>query len=102
MSKVNIKIEGISYQVDAGLTILEAHRLCKPVIATKTMGGFKTIENEVNGVLCEITAQAVAGTVEKFFKDNIFYNKIKQNLACVDYNDEFRRYREQWCELLEL
>jgi len=91
-----------SYEESLGLTILEAHRLCKPVIATKTMGGFKTIENEVNGVLCEITAQAVAGTVEKFFKDNIFYNKIKQNLACVDYNDEFRRYREQWCELLEL
>ena len=28
MSKVNIKIEGISYQVDAGLTILEAAKKC--------------------------------------------------------------------------
>ena len=28
MSKVNIKIEGIPYQVDAGLTILEAAKQC--------------------------------------------------------------------------
>ena len=28
MAKVNIKIEGISYQVEAGLTILEAAKAC--------------------------------------------------------------------------
>ena len=28
MSKVNIKIEGVAYEVDAGLTILEAAKKC--------------------------------------------------------------------------
>ena len=28
MSKVNIKIEGVAYQVDEGLTILEAAKKC--------------------------------------------------------------------------
>ena len=90
-----------SYEESLGLTILEAHRLCKPVIATKTMGGFKTIQDGCNGLLCDINARSIANVVEKLIKDKTLYNKTKQNLANVDYNGELRRYEEQLSELLE-
>ncbi len=90
-----------SYQESLGLTILEAHRLCKPVIATKTMGGLKTIENGINGVLCEINAQAIAETIEKLLTDKELLENIKANLKNIDYSEELEVYKTQWQNLLE-
>ncbi len=90
-----------SFEESLGLTILEAHRLCKPVVATKTMGGFKTIENEVNGVLCEINAQAISDSIEKLITDKELFKNIKANLKNTDYSKELNQYKFQWKKLLE-
>lgn len=89
-----------SYEESLGLTILEAHRLCKPVIATKTMGGLKIIQNYINGVLCDITAQSIADMVGKLIEDEIAFENIKSNLKGIDYSEEFNRYKTQLYKLL--
>ena len=90
-----------SYEESLGLTILEAHRLCKPVIATKTMGGLKTIEDNINGALCDINAQSIAHTVESLVKDKPTFENIKNNLKNIDYSEELEVYKAQWKNLLE-
>ena len=90
-----------SYEESLGLTILEAHRLNKPVVATKTMGGLKTIKNNDNGALCEINAKAISAAVENLIKDKTIFENIKNNLISTDYSEEFNKYKTQWRNLLE-
>ena len=90
-----------SYEESLGLTILEAHRLNKPVIATKTMGGLKIIQNYINGVLCDITAQSIAEAAEKLIEDKTAFENIKTNLVNTDYSEELNNYKSQWQNLLE-
>lgn len=90
-----------SYEESLGLTILEAHRLYKPVIATKTMGGLKTIQESINGILCDINAQSIAATVEKLITDKATFENIKENLKNIDYSDELNKYKTQLKNLLE-
>ncbi len=90
-----------SCEESLGLTILEAHRLNKPVIATKTMGGFKTIQDNANGILCDINAQAIANTVKNLVADKELYNEIESNLKNSDYSDELIKYKTRWQNLLE-
>ncbi len=90
-----------SYEESLGLTILEAHRLYKPVIATKTMGGFKTIQENINGLLCEINSKSIADAVEKLIKDKDTFENMKTNLKNIDYSEELNKYKTQWQKLLE-
>ncbi len=90
-----------SYQEALGLTMLEAHRLNKPVITTATVGGKKLVENGKNGIVCEINAKSLAENIENLIKDKDTYNNIVSNLKDTDYSHEFEKYKEQWKTLLE-
>ncbi len=90
-----------SYQEAVGLTILEAHRLNKPVVTTATVGGCKLVENNKNGLVSDISAQALADCTEKLINDKQLYNRIKENLEKTDYSHELEKYKRQWKELLE-
>lgn len=90
-----------SYEESLGLTILEAHRLCKSVIATKTMGGLKIIQDGCNGLLCDINACAIAEAIETLIDDKTTFEKIKTNLKSIDYSEELNQYKAQWQKLLE-
>lgn len=90
-----------SYEEAMPVTILEAHRLDKPVISTATVGGNKLIQDGRNGIICEIDAQSLAEAVEKLIKDKDTRNNIVNNLENTDYSREFEKYKEQWKALLE-
>lgn len=90
-----------SYEEAWGMTIAEANRLAKPVISTKTLGGIKLVENEKNGILCEINAQSIADSVINLISNPELYDSIKANLENADYSGEAEKYREQWTNLLE-
>ena len=45
-----------SYEEAMPVTILEAHRLNKPVVSTSTVGGAKLVENSVNEILGQLEA----------------------------------------------
>ena len=90
-----------SYEEALGLTILEAHRLNKPVITTATVGGLKLVENGINGVVCEISPDAIAESIADLIKDKEKYNLLLNNLKSIDYSHEFDKYKQQWKSLLE-
>ena len=90
-----------SYEEAWGLTIAEAHKLLKPVVSTKTVGGIKLVDHNKNGVLCDINTLSIAEAVSKLVDDKELYKSIKVNLANTDYSGEDVRYKEQWKNLLE-
>ena len=90
-----------SYQEAVGLTILEAQRLNKPVISTATVGGSKLVESNKNGLVCAISAKALAESIEMLIKDSKLDKEIKETLERTDYSHELEKYKRQWQELLE-
>lgn len=90
-----------SYEEAMPVTIIEAHRLGRPVITTATVGGCELVENNKNGIICEIDAQSLAKAVEYLINDKDTYNNIVNTLENTDYSKEFKKYKEQWKALLE-
>lgn len=90
-----------SYEEALGITILEAHRLGRPVITTATLGGCKLVENSKNGVVCAISSDAIAESIVSLINHKELYNTLLNNLGSTDYSREFEKYKEQWSALLE-
>lgn len=90
-----------SYEEAMPVTILEAHRLNKPVISTATVGGQNLVDNRKNGVICDIDAKSLAESITELINDNQLYTNIVNNLTNTDYSHEFEKYKEQWRNLLE-
>ncbi len=90
-----------SYEEAMPVTIIEAHRLGKPVITTATVGGCKLVENGKNGVVCDINAESIAESIAKLINDKKLYSDIIGNLKSADYSHEFEKYKNQWKTLLE-
>ena len=90
-----------SYEENTGITILEAHRLNKPVVSTKTLGGTKLIDDFKNGLLSETNAGSLADNVMKLINDNQLMIDITDNLKSKTYNNEFNKHKEEWKKVLE-
>ena len=90
-----------SYEEALGLTILEAHRLNKPVITTATVGGLKLVETGKNGVVCSISSDAIAESIANLISDKEKYNLLLNNIKSIDYSHEFDKYKQQWKNVLE-
>ena len=90
-----------SYEEAMPVTILEAHRLNKPVITTATVGGLKLVETGRNGVVCEIRSDAIAESIANLISDKEKYNLLLNNIKSIDYSHEFDKYKQQWKSLLE-
>lgn len=91
-----------SYEEALGLTILEAHRLGRPVITTATVGGKKLVESGKNGVVCDISAESLAESITALLGDKERYADMINNLKATDYSQEFEKYKEQWQALLDI
>ncbi len=100
MSGCDIYIQP-SYEEAMPVTILEAHRLSKPVISTATVGGCKLVESGRNGIICGINSAAIAESISALINDKEKYDYILKNLKSTDYSHEFEKYKEQWKNLLE-
>ena len=90
-----------SYEEAMPVTILEAHRLGRPVITTATVGGCKLVENAKNGVVCAISSDAIAESIVSLINSKELYNTLLNNLGSTDYSREFEKYKDQWSALLE-
>ena len=90
-----------SYEESLGLTMLEAHRLNKPIVTTATVGGCKLVETDKNGIVCEINPEAIAESIAELINNKEKYAMITDNLRSTDYSHEFQKYQEQWKALLE-
>lgn len=90
-----------SYEEAMPVTIIEAHRLNKPVISTATVGGCKLVENGRNGIVCEIRPEAIAEGITALINNKEKHEFILNNLKSTDCSHEFEKYKEQWKNLLE-
>ena len=89
-----------SYEEAMPVTILEAHRLNKPVVTTATVGGKKLIEIGKNGIITDITVDALSDGIVELIENNALYSEITENLESVDYSKDFEKYKTQWQNIL--
>ena len=82
------------------IAMLESQILCAPMVSTKTAGGVAMIQDEVNGLLAEITAESLAEKIELLINDDKLRATIRSNLSMIDYSSEEQRYKRDWEELL--
>ncbi len=89
-----------SYQEALPMTLIEAKRLCKPMITTDTVGGRKLVADNFSGIICDINSDSLAFAVKRLAEDKTLYDELKNNLNNVDYSGEEITYRNQWLKLL--
>lgn len=90
-----------SYEEAMPVTILEAHRLLKPVVTTSTVGGQALVENGENGIITAITPASLAEGITALVKDREKLKKMNEFLENTDYSFEKEKYKKQWKNLLE-
>lgn len=90
-----------SYEEAMPVTVIEAHRLNKPVITTATVGGCKLVKSGKNGMVCEIKPEAIAESIIGLINNKKLYSDIVNCLNATDYSNEFEKYKDQWKNLLE-
>lgn len=83
------------------LTLIEAKRLNKICIATATVGGKKLVNNDVDGIVCEINAISIADAVIDLISDKDKFNDMTAFLNSSDYSKEAESYKNCWQKLLE-
>lgn len=73
-----------SYVESQGLVVLEAMALGVPCVVTKSLGPCEFIEDGVNGILTEQSAESLAEKVELMLTDRALYERIKANTRCPE------------------
>ena len=89
-----------SYEESFGLTIAEAKILCRSIVSTKTIGAKLQIEHGKNGLLTEISGQAIADGIMKYLEESELKNNVITALEDVDYSEVYKEYQLKWEQLL--
>lgn len=87
------RYEGKSIALD------EAKILCKPIVVTKYPSVYDAIENEKNGLLVDINAEAIAEGIARLLRDAELRKQFETNLATEDCSNE-KRVVEKFLRLL--
>lgn len=66
------------------VTVLEARLLAIPILATYN-AAHEQLQSEADGLLCQPTAQSVADSVERLYKDAELRNQFRKALAAQDF-----------------
>lgn len=90
-----------SYEEAHPLTIMEALRLCKPVITTATVGGSALVRNRESGLIVDIEGRKIADGIKFLIDDTQLFGKIMCHLKKCDYSKSFDAYKDSWKRLLE-
>src|SRR5690606_13578289 len=76
------RYEGKSIAVD------EAKILAKPIVLTNFATAKDQIEHNFNGIICNMSPEALANSIQRYFDDQQFTVKIIGNLQAEDYGTE--------------
>lgn len=90
-----------SYEEAMPVTIIEALKLKKPVITTATVGGKKLVSHEKTGLISDINAESLSGSILTLINDKTLYDKIINELSLIDDSEELQKFKKQWKRLLE-
>ena len=84
-----------------GLTIAEAQVCGAAIVSTDTIGTKILIENERTGFVVDISAEALADKIYELYNDTERVQKIRKNLADVDFEELNRETLEDFYSLIE-
>lgn len=71
-----------SYVESQGIVVLEAMSLGVPCVVTKSLGPCEFIQDGVNGLLTEQSAESLTEKVFEILQDHELYKRIKENTFC--------------------
>jgi glycosyltransferase involved in cell wall biosynthesis len=71
-----------------GITLIEAAILKKPIVTTNFPTASTIITHNETGVICEMDAQSIAGSITNYLDNTDFTNKIVENLSKIKNNDK--------------
>ena len=90
-----------SYEESYGLAIVEAMITCVPIVSTDTVGGNTVISDGVTGLIADIDAKPLADKIRHIISDKALRETISQNLANINYENDYKIFCDKWKDLLE-
>lgn len=66
----------------------EALIIGKPVISTNFESASEVITDNVNGMICEMSPESMAKSLEKLFNDDQFFRLLKENAESFKYDND--------------
>lgn len=66
----------------------EALIIGKPVISTNFESASEVITDNVNGMICEMSPESMAKSLEKLFNDDQFFGLLKENAESFKYDND--------------
>ena len=93
ISNADIYVQSSRYEAYS-TTITEAKVLCKPIITTDVGGMRDQIENEVNGIITEVTDEALFNGVKALLDNEKLRENIIHNLKKEKYDNLIKPYMD--------
>lgn len=75
------------------ITLAEARCFNNPIVTTNFTGANEQINNEVNGLVCNISEADIYRSLKRLLDDKQLYENIKYNLAkeCINSTNEIKK-----------
>jgi glycosyltransferase involved in cell wall biosynthesis len=71
------------------VTVTEAKILGKPILITNYPTADSQIKDEIDGVICELSAEGIAGGIERFYKDSELRKELSNHCQNTDYSNGY-------------
>jgi len=100
MSRADIYVQ--SSRVEAfGITIREAQILGLPIVATATYGANEIIEENVTGILCDISVEGLFNGIKSLADNEALREILSQNCLNIDYEKMNQNEIEKFYRIIE-
>ena len=87
MNKCDIYVQTSLFE-GLGLTVIEAAILQKPIVTTDFPTASTIITHNKTGLICKMTAEAIAIAIQEYIDSPKLVKKVSQNLQKLDYKDK--------------
>lgn len=87
MKMANIYVQPSRYEGKA-VTVCEAQILGKTVMITNYITANSQVKNDIDGYICDLSVEGIAGGVEKLYKNKHIINNLSSNCRNTNYSNE--------------
>jgi glycosyltransferase involved in cell wall biosynthesis len=71
------------------VTVTEAKVLGKPIMITNYSTAASQVENGIDGIICELSPEGIAGTIENLYQNKELRSTLVSNIKDKDYSNSF-------------
>ena len=86
MKKCDLYVQPSRYEGKA-VTVVEAQILNKPVLITNYPTAKSQVKEHYDGIICELSIEAIANKLEDLFYNRNILNKIERNCKITNYSN---------------